>query len=149
MNLSDIIRADRVDLNLAAENKDEAIRKLSHLLNESGALSDEQKYLDDVFERERVSSTGIGNAIAIPHGKSSVVKETCAAIGRMKNTLNWGSADGEPVKFIVLLAVNDTDKNTSHVKLLSQMARKLASDEVCQKLLDAKTREEIVEIFSN
>lgn len=149
MNLSDIIRADRVDLNLAAENKDEAIRKLSHLLNESGALSDEQKYLDDVFERERVSSTGIGNAIAIPHGKSSAVKETCAAIGRMKNTLNWDSADGEPVKFIVLLAVNDTDKNTSHVKLLSQMARKLASDEVCQKLLDAKTREEIVEIFSN
>ena len=149
MNLSDIIRADRVDLNLAAENKDEAIRKLSHLLNESGALSDEQKYLDDVFERERVSSTGIGNAIAIPHGKSSAVKETCAAIGRMKDTLNWGSADGEPVKFIVLLAVNDTDKNTSHVKLLSQMARKLASDEVCQKLLDAKTREEIVEIFSN
>ena len=96
-----------------------------------------------------MSSTGIGNAIAIPHGKSSAVKETCAAIGRMKNTLNWGSADGEPVKFIVLLAVNDTDKNTSHVKLLSQMARKLASDEVCQKLLDAKTREEIVEIFSN
>lgn len=148
MDLSKIIRADRVDLNISAKNKDDAIKSLAHLLYESGALYDEQKYLEDVFEREKVSATGIGNGIAIPHGKSVAVKETSAAIGRVCENLNWESTDDEPIKFIVLLAVNDSDKNTSHVKLLSQMARKLASNEVCKRLISAKTREEIVEIFS-
>lgn len=148
MDLSKIIRADRVDLNISAKNKEDAIKSLAHLLYESGALYDEQKYLEDVFEREKVSATGIGNGIAIPHGKSVAVKETSAAIGRVCKNLNWESIDDEPIKFIVLLAVNDSDKNTSHVKLLSQMARKLASNEVCKRLISAKTREEIVEIFS-
>lgn len=62
--------------------------------------------------------------------------------------LNFVSLDEKPVNFIVLLAVNENDRTGVHVKLLSQMARKLASEETCKRLVDAKTTEEIASIFS-
>lgn len=104
--------------------------------------------MKDVLGREEVSTTGIGNGIAIPHGKSANVSETSVAVAKLKNEVEWQSVDDKPVKFIVLLAVNENDRTGVHVKLLSQMARKLASEETCKRLLEAKSGEEIVNIFS-
>ena len=118
------------------------------MLFESGALSDKDAFLKDVLDREAVSTTGIGNGIAIPHGKSANVKETTVAIGRLENEVEWESVDDKPVKLIVLLAVNEEDKTGVHVKLLSGMARKLAAEQTCKRLLDAKDADEIINIFS-
>ena len=104
--------------------------------------------MNDVLTRESISTTGIGNGIAIPHGKSANVLETTVAIGRCEKQLEWESVDDKPVNFIVLLAVNENDRTGVHVRLLSQMARKLASEETCRRLVDAKTAEEITSIFS-
>ena len=117
------------------------------MLFESGALNDKDAFLGDVLSREEISTTGIGNGIAIPHGKSLSVKETTVAIGRLKNETEWESVDDKPVKLVVLLAVNEADKTGVHVKLLSNMARKLASEENCKRLLDAKDADEIIKIF--
>lgn len=148
MNVAEVLKKERVELRLSAAAKEEALEKLSDLLYESGALTDKKAFLDDVLERESISTTGIGNGIAIPHGKSSNVKETTVAIGRLENELEWESVDDLPVKFIVLLAVNENDKTGVHVKLLSQMARKLASEETCKRLLEAESADEIISIFS-
>ncbi len=148
MNVSDVLRDDRIEINLKSETKEDALRELTELLYESGALTDKDGFLKDVLDREAISTTGIGNGIAIPHGKSSNVLETTAAIGRTEKPLEWQSLDDKPVNFIVLLAVNENDKTGVHVKLLSQMARKLASEQTCKKLLEAKSAEEIRSIFS-
>ena len=70
------------------------------------------------------------------------------AIGRLAEETEWESVDDKPVQLVVLLAVNDSDKNGVHVKILSEMARKLASAQNCKKLLDAQDKDEIIEIFS-
>lgn len=148
MNVSEVLRNDRIELHLKSDTKEGALKELTELLYKSGALTDKEGFLKDVLDRESVSTTGIGNKIAIPHGKSANVLETTAAIGRADKPLEWESLDDKPVNFIVLLAVNETDKTGVHVKLLSQMARKLASEETCKRLLEAKTVEEITGIFS-
>lgn len=148
MTVSDVLRNDRIELNLKSDTKEGALKELTELLYKSGALTDKEAFLNDVLERESISTTGIGNGIAIPHGKSANVLETTAAIGRCNKPLEWESMDDKPVNFIVLLAVNENDRTGVHVKLLSQMARKLASEETCKRLVDAKTTEEIRAIFS-
>ena len=148
MNVSDVLRTDRIALHFHSDTKEGALKELTELLYKSGALTDKEAFLNDVLERESISTTGIGNGIAIPHGKSENVLETTAAIGRCDKPLEWESMDDKPVNFIVLLAVNENDRTGVHVKLLSQMARKLASEETCKRLVDAKTAEEIRTIFS-
>lgn len=148
MNVSDVLKNDRIELNLKSESKEGALAELTELLYKIGALTDKDGFLKDVLDREAISTTGIGNGIAIPHGKSANVHETTAAIGRTAKPLEWESLDDKPVNFIVLLAVNENDRTGVHVKLLSQMARKLASEETCRRLLEAKTAEEITAIFS-
>lgn len=148
MNIGEVLKKENIDLSLTASSKEEALSKLTDKLSESGFLSDKKTFLEDVLKREAISTTGIGCGIAIPHGKSSGVRETTAAIGRLSDSLEWESVDDKPVEFIVLLAVNDADKTGVHVKLLSQMARKLASEETCKRLLSAQSAEEIINIFS-
>ncbi len=148
MNISEVLKKERIALNLCAKDKEEALKTLTELLYKSGALEDKDAFLQDVLNREKISTTGIGNGIAIPHGKSANVKETTVAIGRLKDEIEWESVDDMPVKIVVLLAVNENDKTGVHVKLLSQMARKLASEENCKKLADSKTEDEIISVFS-
>ena len=148
MTVSGVLKSDRIALHLKSDTKESALKELTELLYKSGALTDKDAFLNDVLTRESISTTGIGNGIAIPHGKSANVLETTVAIGRCEKQLEWESVDDKPVNFIVLLAVNENDKTGVHVKLLSQMARKLASEETCRRLVDAKTAEEITSIFS-
>lgn len=148
MTVSDVLKSDRIALHLKSDTKESALKELTELLYKSGALTDKDAFLNDVLTRESISTTGIGNGIAIPHGKSANVLETTVAIGRCEKELEWESVDDKPVNFIVLLAVNENDRTGVHVRLLSQMARKLASEETCRRLVDAKTAEEITSIFS-
>lgn len=148
MNVSEVLKKERIALDLEAKSKEEALAALTELLYKSGVIADRDGFMKDVLGREEVSTTGIGNGIAIPHGKSANVSETSVAVAKLKNEVEWQSVDDKPVKFIVLLAVNENDRTGVHVKLLSQMARKLASEETCKRLLEAKSGEEIVNIFS-
>lgn len=148
MNVAEVLKAEHIDLNLNAESKEDALAALTELLYKSGKLSDKEAFLKDVLDRESVSTTGIGNGIAIPHGKSPSVIETTVAIGRLTKETDWESVDDKPVKLVVLLAVNDADKTGVHVRLLSEMARKLASADNCMRLLNAADADEIIKIFS-
>lgn len=148
MNVAQVLKKENIIAGLSAQSKNEALEKLVQILYEGGYLEDKDAFLADVLHREAISTTGIGNGIAIPHGKSSAVKETTVAIGRLTSSLEWESVDDKPVELIVLLAVNDADKTGIHVKLLSEMARKLASEQNCKKLLDAKDAQGIIDVFS-
>lgn len=149
MEIADILKPERINLDLKSHTKEGALKELTHLLYETGSISDEDAFLKDVIAREEISTTGVGNGVAIPHGKSNVVKETSAVIGRVKSgSVEWETFDDKPVTFIVLLAVDEADKTGVHVRLLSSMARKLASEKTCAELTSAETADEIVSIFS-
>lgn len=148
MNVSEVLDRNKVALELVAKDKDEVIAKMTDLLCKSGALTDKQAFMSDVLERERVCSTGIGGGIAIPHGKSANVTQTAAAVAKLAVPVRWENTEDGNVNFVVLLAVNENDKGNTHVKLLSQIARKLASEETAKRLAEAADADEIIKIFS-
>ena len=148
MDFEQVIKSETIDLNLKATNKDEVLEELTNLLFENGLLSDKEGFLNDVHEREKISSTGIGGYVAIPHGKSKSVSKTSIAIGRTQQDIEWESLDGLPVRFIILFAVTEEDKNTTHIKLLSKVAGTLADEEVCKQLLTVGSEQDIVDIFT-
>lgn len=149
MEISQVLKPERIILHLQAKTKEDALNQMTDVLEQTGALTDKAAFMADVMERERVSSTGIGNGIAIPHGKSKFVKETTVAIASLESSdIEWETFDDQPIRLIVLLAVDEEDKTGVHVRLLSQMARKLASPETCRRLTEAKTAEEIIKVFS-
>lgn len=143
-----VINKKTIKLDMKATTKGEALEELTTLLYDAGAISDKKAFLDDVYYRESLGSTGIGNGIAIPHGKSKFVTRTSLALGRTSTDIEWESIDNKPIRFIILFAVADNDKGSIHIRLLSQVASKLADDKVCSKLLKAGSPEEVYQIFA-
>lgn len=148
MDISRILTPRRVNLSLKATSKEEAIEELTELLYQDGALTDRQAFIDDVWLREAEGSTGFENHIAIPHGKSLAVKQTTLAIGRTHQDIPWETLDGSQVRCIILFAVRLEDQNTTHIRLLSQVASALADDEVIARLLEENDPSEIIRLFS-
>lgn len=149
LNLTELIDNDVVKLDLKAISKREAIEELTDLLINTGVIISKTEFVSDVFEREEQGETGIGNGIAIPHGKSSSVIKTAIAIGRSKVDLEWETIDNQPVRNVILFAVRDQDKTNLHLKLLAKIAGSLANDTVCQKLKYSKTPNDIIKALEN
>ncbi len=148
MDISRILTPRRVNLRLHATTKDEAINELTDLLYNDGAISDRAAFIEDVWLREAEGSTGFENHIAIPHGKSAAVKQTTLAIGRTQHDIPWETLDGSQVRCIILFAVRLEDQNTTHIRLLSQVASALADDEVIAQLLVENDPSNIIRLFS-
>ncbi|TDS68443.1 PTS system unknown substrate IIA component (Fru family) [Pantoea sp. PNA 14-12] len=148
MDISRILTPCRVNLNLQASSKEAAIIELTELLFSDGVISDKEAFIRDVWLREAEGSTGFENHIAIPHGKSSAVKQTTLAIGRSQQDIPWETLDGSKVRCIILFAVRLEDQNTTHIRLLSQVASALADDEVIAQLLVENDPSEIIRLFS-
>lgn len=148
MAVKDILDKKVIDLNMAAENKESAIRYLSGLLYEAGYITDIDGYVKDVFVRESEGITGIGNHVAIPHGKSDYVKEVGIAIGKTKEMIPWESYDEQPIHYIFLFAVPSDNENAMvHLKLLSELAGKLGNEETMKKLESCNDFADIVKAF--
>jgi fructose-specific phosphotransferase system IIA component len=148
MDLSKVIKSETIKLDMEATTKEQVIEELTELLFRANAISNKESFLADVYYRESIGTTGIGNGISIPHGKSKSVNKTAIAIGRTKTDIEWESLDEKPVRFIILFAVTEEDKNTTHIQLLAKVASNLGDDEVCAKLLIAKSPKEVLDIFS-
>lgn len=149
MEVKEIIDPKIIKTNLTGTTKDEVLRELAQVLLENGYISEVDGFITDIYAREAEGQTGIGNYIAIPHGKSAFVKKIGVAIGVTENEIPWESLDGNGVKGIILFAVgNDTDGAQNHLKLLSLFARKLGNDEVVGKLIQAQEADQVVAAFA-
>lgn len=144
MNIAEIMNEKMVKLQLESKDKVSVIRELAELLNENGKLYDKEKYIEAVLKREEEYSTGVGMGIAIPHGKSSAVKEPSIAFGRSIEGIDYGSLDGLPAQLFFIIAVPE-NSNDEHLRLLGQISRKLMHRETREKLLNAETFNEIIE----
>lgn len=149
MDIKSVLDERVIDLNMTAKNKKEAIEHLAGKLKDAGYIADVDSYIEDIYLRESQGQTGIGHYVAIPHGKSDSVTQVGIAIGKLNNEIEWETLDGQGVKLIFLFAVsNDHEYARNHMKLLAQIAGKLGNDENIEKLLNAKTVEELKEVFN-
>lgn len=128
IELSKVIHQELMVVGTKAKSKAEIIEQLGLLLQEKGYVTSAEEYIKDVYLREEEGETGIGQGVAIPHGKSSAVKETTVAIAVLDQEIEWETLDGKGVKLIIMFAVKDSDANTTHVLLLQQVAILLAND---------------------
>jgi PTS system fructose-specific IIA component len=149
MDITNILNMNRIIMDMQATNKTEAIEELTNVLLKDGAISCRETFIQDVWQRESKGSTGFENHIAIPHGKSSAVINTTLAIGRTRYDLPWETLDGSNVRCIILFAVRLEDQNTTHIRLLSQIAGALADEAIVEQLLEASSPQKIIQLFSH
>lgn len=148
MRLMDFLIPEAVEPNLNSTNKTDAIKELVALLKNNGAISDEGTISKVVLEREELGSTGIGEGIAVPHGKSDLVDKVIAAFGRSEKGINFESeTDDIPVRLIFLL-IAPAGSSGPHLLALARISRLLRSREFREKLLRAKSKAEIQAIFN-
>lgn len=128
IELSKVIHKELIIAGTKAKSKAEIIDQLGQLLEEKGYVTSADEFIKDVYLREEEGETGIGQGVAIPHGKSTAVKETTVAIAVLDQEIEWETLDGKGVKMVIMFAVKDSDANTTHVLLLQQVAILLAND---------------------
>ena len=149
IDLSKIISKDLLIVDSVSKSKQEVLLELAKLLEKKEYITNAVNFLDDVYLRESEGVTGIGNGIAIPHGKSKAVKKTTVAIAVLKNEINWETLDEKGVKVVILFAVQDTDATTTHILLLQQVAILLANDNFLDSLKEVSSVNQLYEIFVN
>ena len=148
MGLKDVLDEKVIDLHMQAKTKEEAIRHLAQKLSDANYIGDVDEFVKDIYVRESEGMTGIGNYVAIPHGKSDSVSQVGIAIGKLENEIEWETLDDKGVKLIFLFAVsNDHEYARNHMLLLAEIARKLGNDEAIEKLLEAKDMEHLLAVF--
>lgn len=149
MDLNEILDDRIICVDMPAKSKDEAITFLSEKLKDAGYVNDIESFKKDIYYRESLGITGIGNYIAIPHGKSDSVKKIGVAIGKLKNEIKWETLDNKGVKVVFLFAVcNNNEYAKEHLMLLSQLAAKLGDDEKVDEILEASSVEDIKKAFN-
>lgn len=146
MKVSELLNEDNVLLNVEANDKYELIDKLIDLAAKTGKIIDKEKVRNCVYEREKILSTGVGKGFAVPHGKTDAVSDIVLAFAITKEPLDYEALDNQPVRLVMLMVGKDS-LVSSHIKLLSRISRLMNNDEFRENLLNAKSKEEILEIF--
>jgi fructose-specific phosphotransferase system IIA component len=142
MRLTEILKPENIKVPLEATNKNAAISELVHLLAVNGQVTDEKKVLDSVLEREATRTTGIGNGLAIPHGKCNGTTDLVMAIGKPAVPIDFQAIDGRPVSLIWMLA-SPPDKTGPHIHALARISRLMTIDKFQAALRAAKSSQEI------
>ncbi|GKU82079.1 PTS sugar transporter subunit IIA [Niallia sp. NCCP-28] len=148
LDFSKVVTEDLIQLDMLAATKMEVIEELTHLLFVNGCIEDEDTFVKDVMYRENEGVTGLEKGIAIPHGKSDAVLKTSIAIGRTKKPVEWESMDGNPINIIILFAVKNADKTTTHIKLLQKVAVLLADEETIEQFQTLQTKKDFLQLLS-
>ena len=147
MRLTEILKPANIKIPLQSKTKTEAITELVELLAANGEVADAKKVLDSVLDREATRTTGIGNGLAIPHGKCSGTDHLVMAIGKPEKPVDFQAIDGRPVTMIWLLN-SPPDKTGPHIHALARISRLMTMEKFRHALNNAKTAQEMYEIIA-
>jgi len=138
MRLSELLNPNAITLRLKAQTKREALVELVELLESAHGFSSQGEILDRVMRREAMMTTGIGNGIAIPHGKARSVDRMAAACAVAPGGIDFESEDGQPV-YLLVLFVSPENATALHVRVLANLSRLLKEESVRKNLREAKS----------
>jgi fructose-specific phosphotransferase system IIA component len=147
MRLTDILSPDCIKVPMTATDKRGLITEIVDLVNDAGKVSDRDQMLQATLEREATRTTGIGNGLAIPHGKCAAVKELVMAIGIAEKPVDFESIDGKPVKIVIFLA-SPPDKTGPHIQALARISRLMTDQKFRQELDEAESAEDVHKLFT-
>ena len=143
MKISDYISEKTICLDLKNTTKESTIKELAELLKDAEEVTAFNTFLEDVFAREKLCSTAIGNEIAIPHARTDAVNNIIIAFGRSINGANFNEPDNKPAKLIFLMGTPKKDIN-KYLQVLAHLTRLLKKESFHQRLLDAENKAEIL-----
>lgn len=146
MKITDLLTKESIDLNVKASNKKDVIEKAVDLMQHNGNIKDKAEYLKLVMKREEEGTTGVGEEIAIPHGKGEVIAKPGLAAMVIPDGVDFESLDGKPIKLLFLIAAPDNKENV-HLEVLSRLSTLLMDEKFRKELINAKTKEEFLEII--
>jgi PTS system nitrogen regulatory IIA component len=147
MKIMEFLDKKAVTVNLKATDKEGVINELVDLLAKTGAIKNKDEMAKILLSREALGSTGIGQGIGIPHGKSANVKELVAALGISQKGANFDSLDGEPVHIFFLLIAPEESAGP-HLKALARISRMLKDKYFRERLRRAKDEKEVLDIIA-
>ena len=142
MRLTEILKPENIKIPLVAKTKNEAITELVQLLADNGQILPTQKRLLRPSSNAKRRTTGIGNGLAIPHGKCTGTKDLVMAIGKPAAPIDFQSIDGRPVNIIWLLN-SPPDKTGPHIHALARISRLMTIEKFQNALRLAKTAQEV------
>ena len=146
MRITELLDKRSISLDAAPKNNSEALDQIVELMVQSGKIADTEAYRKQVYLREEESTTGIGEGIAIPHGKCNAVTKPGLAAMVVKDGVDFDSLDGEPVTLMFLIAAPNTEDNV-HLDVLSKLSVLMMDEEFSDSLRNAKSVDEFLEII--
>jgi len=146
MKLKDILSEELILIPLKSKDKEAIIEEMVNHLYQLKKIDDRNKILKAILDRENVMSTGVGDRVAIPHGKAEGVKDIIALFGIATHDIDFQANDNLPVRLIFML-VGPPDKTGPHLKALSRISRLMHKAEFRDRLLEANTAHEVMEII--
>ena len=148
MNIMGFLDDRAVTTNVASQNKEDVIRELVGLLVKADSIKekDVNKLIQILLKRESLGSTGIGQGVAIPHGKADCVTKLVAAFGVSRSGVNFDSLDGEPVHLFFLLVAPE-DSAGPHLKALARISRLLKDKHFRDSLQASRDEKALIKII--
>jgi PTS system nitrogen regulatory IIA component len=146
MRLDQILKIEFINDNLQARNKDEVLAELAETITKGGLNIDTANIVAVLQQREKLGSTGIGDGVAIPHGKIGALEELIVSFGRSKAGVSFDSMDGKPVHLFFLLLAPENSAG-QHLKALAKISKMLKAGNFRKKLIEAKTKSDLYEII--
>ncbi|CAN7244901.1 PTS fructose transporter subunit IIABC [Rossellomorea sp. LjRoot5] len=147
MRITELLTKDTIQLHVSSHSKNGVIDELVSVLDQSGKLQDRDEFKKAILNREAQSTTGIGEGIAIPHAKTSAVKAPAIAFGKSEEGVDYESLDGAPAHLFFMIAATE-GANQTHLEALSRLSSMLMDMDVRKALLNAGTKEEVLEIIN-
>ena len=142
-----IFDTKHINMNLKGDSQHDILASLASLAKQQKIVDDEDTLVSDYLEREKESTTGFGNGVAIPHARTNNVKTTAILFGRSDKDIEWDSLDGKPVNTFISLLVPD-DQGDTHLKLLAKLSRQLVHKDFVE-ILKNGTEEDVYNAINN
>lgn len=148
LEIHDLLTPDTVRVGLPGDTKEDVLYNVVTLLDGHPAVKDIEEVRQAIFAREKMMSTGVGKGLALPHAKTSAVRESIAAFAVTKQPVDFGSIDNEPVRLIFLLVGTEIAKS-EHIKILSRVSRLMNRDRFRSRLFDSRSAEDVISVFKD
>lgn len=147
IDFREVLRGGRVLLHPKSDTKDEIIVELIDAMADGNLVRDRDRTLAAVMKRERTMSTGMQHGVAIPHAKTDTVDEIATAIAVKKEGMDFDSLDGQP-STIFIMTVSSVLRTGPHMQYLAEIGRLMESPAIRERVLNAATEDEVVEILT-
>ena len=141
--MNNIITESLIALDVNLPDKAAVINEIANLLESASRLLDRALYIKDVYAREEIVPTGIGDLIAIPHARSAGVSSSSLVYIRLTSPISWN--DEEEAKFIFGIAVPENNADNLHLKILSTVAKKLLDDKIKELIVTSPSKQQILD----